>query len=152
MGIFNSLPSSVSEKADKTVIAKGTHITGTIDTDALLMIDGNIEGEVQSTSDVSVGLNGRFIGQMNAKHILVSGSVEGDLECDRLEVLRSGVVNGNVVVRELTIEQGGRFFGQSREAGKPEKAEKPADAAEPATPEKPVGLASVKPLRAVKEA
>lgn len=148
MGIFNSLPSSVSEKTDKTVIAKGTHITGTIYTDALLMIDGHIEGEVQSTSDVSVGLNGRFTGQMNAKHILVSGSVDGDLECERLAVLKSGVVNGNMVVRELTIEQGGRFFGQSREAGRPEKSEKP----EEPVAEKPLGLAAVKPLRAVKEA
>ncbi|MBI5331019.1 MAG: polymer-forming cytoskeletal protein [Betaproteobacteria bacterium] len=116
MGIFNSLPGAVGERTDKTVIAKGTRITGTIHTDVLLMIDGAVEGEVHSSTDVSVGIHGCFVGTMNAKHILVSGQTEGSITCDRLEILKSGVVNGDVVLRELTIESGGRFFGQSREA------------------------------------
>lgn len=135
MGIFSSLPASVGEKTDKTVIAKGTRITGAIHTDALLMIDGSMEGEIQSSSDVSIGLNGRYSGKLSAKHVLVSGQVDGDIRCDRLEVLKSGVVNGDVLVRELTIEAGGRFFGQSREAA----------------PDAPPELALVSPLRPVKE-
>lgn len=150
MGIFNSLPAAVSEKADKTVIAKGTRFSGTIHSDALLMIDGHVEGEVISSSDVSVGNNGHFIGQMRAKRILVSGQVEGDLESERLEVLKSGLVNGNLVVQELTIEPGGRFFGQSREANKP-AGEKSATPAKKKTADAPEP-AALPPLRNLKEA
>ncbi len=135
MGIFNSLPHSVGERTDKTVIAKGTRIAGAIHTDVLLMIDGAVEGEIHSSTDVSVGIHGCFVGNLHAKHVLVSGQTEGNITCDKLEILKSGVVNGDVVLKEITIESGGRFFGQSREA----KAAATAEIKEFAPPAKSVG-------------
>lgn len=116
MGIFGGLSTPLGEKVDKTVIAKGTRVTGVIHTDILLMIDGEMEGEVHSSSNVSVSVNGAYHGKISAKHITVSGRMEGDIRCERLEILKNGVVNGEAVVRELTVEPGGRFFGQSSEA------------------------------------
>lgn len=123
MGLFDRIPNTVGEKTDKTVIAKGTRIVGKLDLSVLLLIDGEVEGEVTSNSDISIGTNGHVKGELRANKIIVSGKAEGTLVCERLEILASGIVTGTAEVRDMTIEPGGRFFGQSREAnGKAEAA------------------------------
>lgn len=123
MGLFDRIPNTVGEKTDKTVIAKGTRIVGKLDLAVLLLIDGEVEGEVVSSSDISIGGNGHVKGDLRAKKVIVSGKAEGTIACDRLEILASGIVTGTAEVRDMTIEPGGRFFGQSREAaGKTEAA------------------------------
>lgn len=116
MGFFGGLPAAVGEKAEKTVIARGTRITGQIHTDALLLIDGLVEGDLTSTTEVSVGANGQFKGNITSSHLIVNGHLEGTVRCDKLEILKNGLVKGEVSLKEFTIEPGGRFFGQSREA------------------------------------
>jgi cytoskeletal protein CcmA (bactofilin family) len=123
MGIFDRIPNTVGEKTDKTVIAKGTRIVGRLDLEVLLLIDGEVEGEIVSASDVSVGTNGHFKGDLRAKKVIVSGKAEGTVACERLEILSSGTVTGTAEVRDMTIEPGGRFFGQSREAATPKATE-----------------------------
>lgn len=122
MGLFDRIPNTVGEKTDKTVIAKGTRMVGRFDLEVLLLVDGEVEGELLSSADVSIGNNGHFKGQLRAKKVIVSGKAEGTITCERLEILSSGIVTGTAEVRDMTIEPGGRFFGESREAGTP-KAE-----------------------------
>ena len=50
------------------------------------------------------------------RKVIVSGKAEGSITCERLEILSSGMVTATAEVRDMTIEPGGRFFGQSREA------------------------------------
>jgi cytoskeletal protein CcmA (bactofilin family) len=123
MGLFDRIPNTVGEKTDKTVIAKGTRIVGKLDLDVLILVDGEVEGDLNSSSDVSVGTNGHFKGNMHAKKVIVSGRLEGTINCDRLEILSSGTVTGTAEVRDMTIEPGGRFFGESREAAAPATGE-----------------------------
>lgn len=120
MGLFARIPNSVGEKTDKTVIAKGTRIVGRLEMEALLLIDGEVEGELVSSSEVSIGMNGHFKGELAAKQVIVSGRTEGTITCDKLEILSNGSVTGTAEVRELTVEPGGKFFGQSREAAAPQ--------------------------------
>ncbi len=123
MGIFERIPNSMGEKTDKTVIAKGTRIVGKIDLQVLLLIDGEVEGELTSESDVSIGTNGHFKGDLQARKVIVSGRLEGTVHCERLEILSQGTVTGTAEVRDMTIEPGGRFFGESREASAPASGE-----------------------------
>ncbi len=116
MGLFGGIPAAVGEKAEKTVIARGTRITGQIHTDALLLIDGIVEGDIVSSTEVSIGNNGRFKGTVTANHLTVNGSLEGQVRCDKLEILKSGLVKGDITIKDLTIEPGGCFYGQSHEA------------------------------------
>ncbi len=123
MGLFDRIPHTVGEKTDKTVIATGTRMVGKFDLEVLLLIDGDVEGELTSASDVSIGNNGHFKGDLRAKKVIVSGRMEGTVHCERLEILSSGTVTGTAEVRDMTIEPGGRFFGESREAAAPTSGE-----------------------------
>lgn len=120
MGIFGGLSSAVGEKTEKTVIAKEARLKGDLETDALLLIDGQWMGEIRSTTEVSIGANGHFIGNLWAKHLVVNGQIEGSVHCDKLEILKNGRVEGEVYLKEFVIEAGGHFYGQSFKEVDPE--------------------------------
>ncbi len=81
--------------------------------EAPLHIDGNVEGSIESSADVSVGESGSFEGTLRAQHIVVSGYINGRLDCERLEIVSNGKVLGEVVSNEFIIESGGQFVGES---------------------------------------
>jgi len=53
-------------------------------------------------------------GELQAEHIMISGSFEGNIDARRLEIVAGGRVNGDVTVAELVIEPGALFNGNSR--------------------------------------
>ncbi len=82
--------------------------------EAKLHVDGVIQGAVETSRDVTVGLTGRIDGDVVAKRMVVCGEVSGNVQCDTLEIVASGIVSGDVVCGDFVIEKGGRFRGESR--------------------------------------
>lgn len=80
----------------------------------MLHVDGELNGIVHSESIVVIGKNGNLKGELKADKIVVNGRFEGDLEADSLEILAGGVVSGNISIKDLAIENGGRFNGTSK--------------------------------------
>lgn len=80
----------------------------------MLHVDGELNGIVHSESIVVIGKNGNLKGELKADNIVVNGCFEGDLEADSLEILAGGVVSGNISIKDLAIENGGRFNGTSK--------------------------------------
>lgn len=97
-----------------TIIAAGTTFTGELYPEGNLHIDGRLEGQIDSSSDVSVGADGSFEGEIRAHRMVVSGFVRGRVECDSLEIVDNGRVLGEVASRRFVIEPGGQFVGESR--------------------------------------
>lgn len=97
-----------------TIVAAGSKFRGELSLESALHIDGTVEGEIDSSSDVSIGSAGRFDGNIHAKHVVVSGYLHGKVECERLEIIASGKVYGEVHSGEFVIEPGGQFIGESR--------------------------------------
>ncbi len=62
---------------------------------------------------MAIGESGRFEGTIKAKEIIVCGNLDANIDCQRLEVVATGHVTGEVVTDDLVIESGGRFIGQS---------------------------------------
>lgn len=96
-----------------TVIGSDTQIVGSITSTGVVRIDGRLEGDVQSESDVVVGEKGHLKGKVVARNMSVAGEVHGDLRLrGRLEILASGKVFGEIRVSALAIEDGGMFRGK----------------------------------------
>ncbi len=53
-------------------------------------------------------------GQVEANKLIVSGTLEGDANCDSVEILAGGVFKGKIVSEELMIEAEARFEGESK--------------------------------------
>lgn len=80
-----------------------------------LHVDGHIDGIVETSYDISIGQNGSLNGLIKARSIFLSGKLEGKVACERIEILETGKLVGELISGELTIETGGKFIGQSRE-------------------------------------
>lgn len=54
-------------------------------------------------------------GLVKAKNIVVSGTLEGKVACETIDILATGKLLGEVVCGQMMIESGGKFIGESRE-------------------------------------
>ncbi|WP_254410331.1 bactofilin family protein [Campylobacter coli] len=116
MAIFNKSGNStaLSSSSETTVISSGARIEGKFYFASMLHVDGELNGIIHSESIVVIGKNGNLKGELKADNIVVNGCFEGDLEADSLEILAGGVVSGNISIKDLAIENGGRFNGTSK--------------------------------------
>lgn len=78
-------------------------------------IDGRVDGVIDSEYDVSVGTSGHVVGLVKARSIVLSGVLEGKVACEKLDILKTGKLIGELISGELTVETGGKFIGQSHE-------------------------------------
>ncbi len=129
-----------SAPSGSTHIATGSKVIGQISGSADLVIDGVVEGEIHLESRVVVGSEGRVEGKILARSVEVGGKVLGNVQgVERVEVLASGSLEGDVLSPRVVIAEGAFFKGKVEMTDKIAKpaAAKPA-AAKPAAG-KPAG-------------
>lgn len=79
-----------------------------------LIVDGKIEGEIQSTGNLTVGENARIKAEIKTGTVIVYGKVHGNLTAsDRVELKSSAEVLGDIKAKTITIEAGAIFVGKS---------------------------------------
>ena len=116
--------------ADKAaMIGRGIRITGDVSASAHLKIEGEVEGRgVKSSQDVEVAESGRVVASIEAKVVRVAGEVSGDIiGAEKVVILKSGRVQGNIVAPRVQLEDGALFRGSIDMTPEP-AAEKPAPA------------------------
>jgi len=102
-------------------ISQGIRIKGEVSGKEDLFIDGNLEGKLDvGAGSVTVGPNGKVKADIQAREIIVRGSVQGKLSGrERIQLWNTGSVAGEVQTDRLSIEDGAVFRGKV-EAGKPQ--------------------------------
>lgn len=115
MGFFKKSVPCESKRTALTIIAKGNKISGAMIVTGKLHIDGCVEGEITSVEHVSISQTGSVIGCIQAKNIIVSGLLQGDVFCEHLHIACGGRVKGKVESIELTMDSKSHFTGERRE-------------------------------------
>ena len=120
-------------KANRTHVASGSKVVGRVTGDAELVIDGHLDGEVELKSHVVVGEKGRVDGTVRAVSVQLAGKVKGNIEGEeRVEVLPSGSLEGDVTAPRVMIADGAFFKGKvEMTAPAPIKSAKPEPKPEP---------------------
>ncbi len=103
----------------KSVVIKG-ELSGSED----LYVDGKVEGIIQlQDNNLVIGPNGYVHAEVNAKGVAVQGKLEGNIRAsERVELLKSAVIVGDIVTQRIAIEEGAYFKGKvdiQKEAAKP---------------------------------
>lgn len=94
------------------IIGAGTKITGDIETNGDLRVDGIIEGNIQSKGKLVLGQNGSIKGTIKCANAEISGKFDGKVEVSELLSLRStSNFKGDMVIAKLSIEPGAIFNG-----------------------------------------
>lgn len=96
-----------------TTLGKETVFTGTMRFSKSLKIDGKFEGEIVSSGFLYVDEGADVRANIKVKSVVVGGIVHGNIEAtERLEMLASGQVYGNVRTAKLKIADGVIFEGK----------------------------------------
>ena len=96
-----------------TIIGPGAVFDGNLSAPETIRIDGIINGNCDCKQTLILGSEGRIKGNVSAQNVMISGQVVGDLIVhEKLEVLSTGKVIGNVTTRSLIVDDGGCFDGR----------------------------------------
>jgi cytoskeletal protein CcmA (bactofilin family) len=88
-------------------------ITGNVESKGDLHLRGHLQGDVHCNS-LLVGEAARIQGNVIAEEVVIQGSVVGAVRAAGVVLRAKCHVEGEVVCRRLTIEQGATFEGESR--------------------------------------
>ncbi|MCB1203225.1 MAG: polymer-forming cytoskeletal protein [Verrucomicrobiae bacterium] len=98
----------------KNILSSDVEIKGKLRFSNDLIIDGRIEGEVNSEGDLTVGENATIVGDVKTRSVVVFGRIEGNITVtDRCELKQNAILHGDVVAGKLAIEEGATFMGTS---------------------------------------
>ena len=117
-----TVPSSIKAPAR---IGSTLFFKGDLQGEEDLVIEGRIEGKISiKQGNVTVGEKGRVEADIEAASIQVAGLVKGNLKgAERVVLLESGRVEGNITARSVSLENGCHFRGsidmQSDSAARP---------------------------------
>jgi cytoskeletal protein CcmA (bactofilin family) len=100
------------EAAGYSIVDQQLVIRGEIDTEGTIRVDGRLEGRVHRADTLIVGANGTVIGDIEAREIVIGGTVEGNLIADgRIEVLPTASVRGDIRTAAMLLHEGGTLHG-----------------------------------------
>jgi len=78
-------------------------------------IEGTFEGEIELNGMLIIGESGKVTCEnVRAMHVIVAGSVKGDILTKKLEIRSTGRVYGNVTTTAFVTEEGAFLRGQMR--------------------------------------
>lgn len=107
-------------------ISADLQIEGKIVGSGHVRIAGRFKGDVQVDGNVSLEAGARLEGHVKANVVSVGGELLGNIEnAKRVEVLETGVINGDVKAGSLTVAAGSRMRGQVEFGYEGEAARKP---------------------------
>ena len=112
MGFFGKSNKHPKQENGTTMINTGTSIKGAIQTEGSLFIDGEFQGGIVAQGTITVGVNGKVIGEIKVDDIVINGLVDGIIYAKNVTVLASGKLLGKVQYENLKIEQNGVFQGE----------------------------------------
>jgi cytoskeletal protein CcmA (bactofilin family) len=107
-------PKYMAEHSGKDVLSSDVEIKGSIKFQKELLIDGKVEGEINSDGVLTIGENADIRGEIKTKSITVYGKVQGNITVgERCELKSRCTLQGDLKAARLVIEEGATFIGKS---------------------------------------
>ena len=107
-------PPSMRAPAPAPIAAIGPsmYIKGEIRLREELLVDGDVEGRLESESLLTVGPNGKVRANIKAREVVIFGSVRGDVEVTgKIAIREQGSLIGNIKTAGISIDDGAYFKG-----------------------------------------
>ena len=96
-----------------TTLGKETNFNGTLKFKDSLKIDGRFEGEIESSGYLYIENGATVTANIRVGSVVIGGIVRGNVEAsEKLEMLTTGKVYGNIRTAKLKIADGVVFEGK----------------------------------------
>ncbi len=100
-----------------TVIGAGCHMNGILQSEGGVRIDGVFDGTVQIQGNLVVGEMATIVADIQAYNITVSGTVKGNITANKIEIMETGKVWGDLNVNSLLLNEGAFLRGNTNMNG-----------------------------------
>jgi cytoskeletal protein CcmA (bactofilin family) len=95
-----------------TVLGSGSAVEGELQSDGNIRLDGVFTGTLKITGNVLVGESARVNADLNARNISIAGTVRGNVSGNKIQLLRTCRVLGDISATLLTMEEGAFIDGK----------------------------------------
>ncbi len=116
-------PARSKERDSKeSLIASDLTIEGKIEGSGHVRLAGRFKGDVSVEGDLTIEPGAKVTGGVRARAVIIGGELEGNIEgASRVELLQTGVLNGDLKAGSLTVAAGSRMRGQVAFGWEPEQ-------------------------------
>ncbi|HEV8355883.1 MAG TPA: polymer-forming cytoskeletal protein [Gemmatimonadales bacterium] len=108
------LPRRPSDRdAKESLIAAEITIEGKIEGTGHIRIAGKFKGDVHVQGNLSIEAGAKLTGGVRASVVVIGGELDGNIDAaSRVELLETGILNGNLKAGSLVVAAGSRMRGQ----------------------------------------
>ena len=100
--------------AKESLLAAGLTIEGKIEGSGHVRIAGSFKGDVHVQGNLTIEAGAKVTGGVRAHTVVVGGELEGNIDAaSRVELLQTGVLNGDLKAGSLTVAAGSRMRGRA---------------------------------------
>jgi cytoskeletal protein CcmA (bactofilin family) len=97
------------------VLSRGVSIKGTVKFSDELVIDGEVEGSIESSGKLTIGEHALIRGDIHSKSVRVHGTVEGDIfASERCELQAGCTLKGDIEAPRLVVDENAAFLGSAK--------------------------------------
>lgn len=97
------------------LIGAGTEITGDVNSNGDIRIDGILTGNLKTAGKVVIGETGKVNGEIDCKNSEVLGEIHGKIKVsDLLSLKATSKIFGDILTKKLAIEPGSKFTGNCK--------------------------------------
>ena len=87
-------------------------IKGEIRTQEELLVDGEVEGSLESHSLLTVGPHGKVKANIKAREVVIYGAVQGNIDAaEKIAIREQGSLIGDIRTAGISIDDGAYFKG-----------------------------------------
>jgi len=110
-------PPDVPVSKIETIIGPNAYFRGDIQSDGGVRIDGVLEGTIDITGNLVIGESAKIIGDVSAHNVSISGAIKGNIAGNRVEILETGRVWGDLSINSLLLNEGAYLRGKTTMQG-----------------------------------
>jgi cytoskeletal protein CcmA (bactofilin family) len=113
MSLFSRRETSPIPTTNFSVFDSHISISGDLETDGALRIDGRLEGSIHRADLIVIGEGASVVGDITAREVIVGGAVTGNIfAAQRTELLSTGIVAGDIRSAAILVQEGGVVQGR----------------------------------------
>jgi cytoskeletal protein CcmA (bactofilin family) len=113
--VAGSSPRTFMPTQSGALLSRGVSIKGSVKFLNELLIDGDVEGTIESTGTLTIGEHACIRGEIRTKSVKVRGTVEGNIfVTERCELQAGCTLRGDIEAPRLVVNDNVTFLGMAK--------------------------------------